>query len=71
MPHHFQKNTMSASFWCNLCGKDTEHRIDDGRRGPCLNPGHGKRVEKTPEPPIEQLDLLSFTAQPKKDAGGR
>lgn len=36
MPEHYTKNTVSATVWCNPCGKPTEHRIDDGRRGPCL-----------------------------------
>lgn len=38
MPHHFTKGTVSAVFWCDVCYRDTEHRVDDGRRGPCLNP---------------------------------
>jgi hypothetical protein len=36
MSEHYPKNTISAAVWCNKCGKETEHRIDDGRRGPCL-----------------------------------
>lgn len=36
MPHHFTKNTVSASAWCLKCNKQTMHRIDTGRIGPCL-----------------------------------
>jgi hypothetical protein len=36
MPEHYTKNTVSASFYCPKCGRETEHRIDGGRRGPCL-----------------------------------
>jgi len=36
MPEHYTKSTLSASVWCNTCGKNTQHRIDGGRRGPCL-----------------------------------
>jgi hypothetical protein len=36
MPEHFTKNTVEATVWCKRCGKVTPHRIDDGRRGPCL-----------------------------------
>jgi hypothetical protein len=36
MPEHYTKNTLEATVWCNRCGKDTQHRIDGGRRGPCL-----------------------------------
>lgn len=37
MPEHFTRNTVSASFFCNKCGKFTQHRIDDARKGPCLD----------------------------------
>jgi hypothetical protein len=36
MPEHFNKQTVEATVWCNKCRKPTPHRIDDGRRGPCL-----------------------------------
>lgn len=36
MPEHYTKNTVEVSVWCNKCGKATRHRVDDGRRGPCL-----------------------------------
>jgi hypothetical protein len=36
MPEHFTRNTLTASVWCAKCGRLTEHRIDGGRRGPCL-----------------------------------
>lgn len=36
MPEHYTKNTVSASAWCNKCGRATQHRIDSGRRGSCL-----------------------------------
>lgn len=36
MPEHYTKNTVSATYWCAKCGKPTLHRIDSGRRGPCL-----------------------------------
>lgn len=35
MPHHFTKNTVSATFWCSKCGKPTVHYVLDGRRGGC------------------------------------
>lgn len=37
MTQHFTKNTVSAEFYCSKCGKFTQHRIDNGRKGPCLN----------------------------------
>ena len=33
---HFPRSTVSQSLWCNKCQKHTQHRIDDGRKGPCL-----------------------------------
>ena len=35
MPHHYTKATVAASSWCNRCNKQTMHRIDAGRLGPC------------------------------------
>jgi ribosomal protein L44E len=36
MPEHFSANTVSAAFYCPKCQKRTQHRIDDHRKGPCL-----------------------------------
>ena len=36
MPEHFTRSTVSAAFWCGKCQKSTQHRIDDARKGPCL-----------------------------------
>ena len=36
MTEHYTRNTVSAEFWCGKCQKRTQHRIDDRRKGPCL-----------------------------------
>ena len=36
MTQHFTRNTVSASHWCGKCQKQTQHRIDGVRLGPCL-----------------------------------
>jgi len=36
MTEHFTRNTVSSGFYCGKCGKVTQHRIDRGRKGPCL-----------------------------------
>jgi DNA replicative helicase MCM subunit Mcm2 (Cdc46/Mcm family) len=36
MSEHFTRSTVSAAFYCSKCGKSTQHRIDDKRKGPCL-----------------------------------
>jgi hypothetical protein len=34
---HYTRNTVSAQAWCPKCGKQTMHRVDDRRIGPCLD----------------------------------
>jgi len=36
MTQHFTRLTVSAAFHCGKCGRATQHRIDNGRKGPCL-----------------------------------
>jgi ribosomal protein L44E len=36
MTQHFTRNTVSVDFYCPKCKKFTQHRIDKGRKGPCL-----------------------------------
>lgn len=36
MPEHYTKNTLECTAWCRVCQKHTQHRVDGGRRGPCL-----------------------------------
>lgn len=33
---HYTRNTVSVSAYCSKCGKNTQHRVDGVRRGPCL-----------------------------------
>ena len=58
MPEHFTKNTVEASFWCNKCGKPTPHRVDSGRRGPCLICLARVEPNEKPPPPPEQPRLF-------------
>jgi hypothetical protein len=36
MTEHYSKQTVSVSAFCSKCNKSTEHRVDHGRKGPCL-----------------------------------
>lgn len=36
MSEHFTRNTLECTAWCNRCDRATQHRVDGGRRGPCL-----------------------------------
>lgn len=37
MGHHYTRSTVSVSAYCKKCNKQTQHRVDDHRRGPCLD----------------------------------
>lgn len=70
MSEHYQRNTVEVSAWCNRCGKDTPHRVDAPKLGPCLvclarleQPTIPGIVEELPE----QLTLMDVTA--RRDIG--
>lgn len=44
MPHHYTKNTLECTVWCKPCGRPTQHRVDGGRQGPCLE--HVAKTDK-------------------------
>lgn len=47
MTEHFTRNTESATKWCKKCGRLTEHRVDNGRAGPCIDPKHPPSPKST------------------------
>ena len=49
MTEHFPKSTETATAWCRPCSRMTEHRIDGGRVGPCLDPKHPLRSKRLDE----------------------
>lgn len=44
MGEHFTRNTLECTAWCNTCQGFTQHRVDGGRRGPCLDARHVPKV---------------------------
>jgi len=64
MTEHFTRNTETATAWCAKCRKNTEHRIDGGKVGPCLDTNHPQPLMKAQIPkldlpkPAEQGDLF-------------
>jgi ribosomal protein L44E len=60
MPQHYTRDTIEVSVWCNVCRKETMHRVDDRRRGPCLQ--CLKKLEQEaanrPKPPVAQQGKL-------------
>ena len=61
MTEHYTKNTETVTHWCKKCNRETTHRVDSGRLGPCLEhfTVSKARIPKLdlPEPP-EQGDLF-------------
>ena len=62
MAEHYTRNTVSVSSWCPKCAKQTQHRIDDRRKGPCLECIARLERERQSKPPaeraIEQANLF-------------
>lgn len=40
MAEHYTRNTLECTGYCKKCQRFTQHRVDGGRRGPCIDPGH-------------------------------
>lgn len=64
MKEHFTKSTIEAQCWCLKCNRSTMHRVDNGRKGPCLRcleELEKKHVQLSlikPAPEEEQLELF-------------
>jgi hypothetical protein len=61
MSEHFTRNTLSAAFYCSKCGKVTQHRIDDRRKGPCLECIRRLNAEHDEVKPPKQTQEKLFT----------
>jgi hypothetical protein len=48
MPEHFTKNTLEVTAYCPQCKQNTQHRVDGGRRGPCIDANHGNPFRTIP-----------------------
>jgi hypothetical protein len=64
MTEHYTRNTLTATAWCLKCKRSTEHRVDGGRLGPCLDPGHpvhgersGRAMPSIPRAVIPPLEI--------------
>jgi hypothetical protein len=64
MTQHFTRNTVEAPFWCGKCKKFTPHRIDQGRKGPCLGCIEKYDAEKN----VIDLDELRRKLGPKQSS---
>jgi hypothetical protein len=57
MPEHFTKNTLGCTAYCRKCQRNTQHRVDGGRRGPCIDPDHGKKRAQPGDRPYRVIYL--------------
>jgi hypothetical protein len=57
MTQHYTRNTLSVAAWCPKCRKETQHRVDDRRRGPCLECLE-KPLPATPPKPAPERGLF-------------
>lgn len=55
MPHHYPKNTLEVSYYCNTCRKTTMHQVSNGSLGPCKE--HAPKI-KEPKPENKQEELF-------------
>jgi hypothetical protein len=61
MPHHFTKNIVEASAWCNACNKMTMHAVWGGRLDRCKN--NHPHVAVKVKPVDLQGSLFSMSAK--------
>lgn len=59
MAEHYTRSTVSASGWCAKCQKYTMHRVDDLRKGPCLECIARLEAQHDAKPAAEQGTLFS------------
>lgn len=48
MSQHHTKNTLEVTAFCPKCKQQTQHRVDGGRKGPCIDPDHGNPLRTIP-----------------------
>lgn len=66
MSEHYTRNTEWATFWCTRCRRNTQHRIDEGRRGPCLDPQHPKPLVRAVIPKFDLKESEQGILFPEK-----
>lgn len=56
MGEHYTRSTEAATAWCTRCNRNTEHRVDGGRKGPCLDPNHPAPMVRAVIPKLDLKD---------------
>jgi hypothetical protein len=67
MGEHYTRNTLEATCWCKPCGGMTQHRIDEGRRGPCLECIRKREISNEYERLKKGLEDEQASEQKKKN----
>jgi hypothetical protein len=62
MSEHYTKNVIADTKYCKKCQRNTLHRVDDGRIGPCIDPGH-----KVPEFSQDQIKRRKKEARARQN----
>ena len=65
MSQHYTRNTVSAAAWCSRCRKQTQHRVDDRRIGPCLDCLE-KPIPASPPPAVPERGLFDQLEEEKR-----
>lgn len=69
MSEHYTLETVEVKVWCRVCRQPTMHRVDGGRRGPCLE--HAPKEKPKPVPQSGNLFGPSLPQAPLAvDLGG-
>lgn len=67
MPEHYTKDTVQAAAYCKPCCKQTMHRIDDGRLGPCMEcmaKREKEHADRKSRPEPKQANLFQAAVLP-------
>ena len=58
MAEHYLRGTVEASAWCSKCRRETMHRIDGVKKGPCKVCMAKLEAQPRPKPPAQQDRLF-------------
>ena len=62
MTQHYPRNTVSVGAFCKKCQRETQHRVDGTRKGPCLDCIARLEAQASlpRKPPRTQLSLFTL-----------
>jgi ribosomal protein L44E len=60
MAEHHTRNTLEVTKYCPQCQQNTQHRVDGGREGPCIDPQHGDPLRTIPGQRQFEVQYISW-----------